>query len=248
MFRYDFGYPWWLVNGHLIPFVLFALLVGAALWRGWPRWLAAAFGVGAAWALVSFVTLQMLATPATLPSERFLSSGTGRVLDVGAGSGRLGIGVLLARPRTTVTSLDIYSGYFGIEDNSPDRLMKNARAAGVADRMDWKIGDMRKMPIGDREYDSVVSSYAMDHVGKEGAVAAVHETARVIKPGGEFLLMVVNTDWWIRFVSLLPHHTMEHPEANAARWRSLLQQEGFELLEEGTSLGTLYFVSRRLES
>lgn len=246
MFIYDFGYSWWIVNGHLIPLALFGALAAVAVWRKWPRWLAAVFGLIGLWALASFVSLQILAVPADLPSEQFLASGAGRVLDVGAGSGRLAIGVLKARPQTTVTALDIYSGYFGIEGNTPERLMANARAAGVADRVDWKIGDMRKMPIADREYDAVVSSYAMDHVGHEGAVAAVRETARVVKPQGEFLLMLVNVDWWIRFVSLLPHHSMDHhPEASAARWRTLLQQEGFQVLEEGTKPGTLYFVSRR---
>jgi SAM-dependent methyltransferase len=245
MFTYDFGYPWWLVNGHLIPLGVFGSLMALAIWRKWPVWLTAIFGVIAVWGLVSFATLQMLNQPAALPSERFLEAGTGRVLDVGAGSGRLAIGVLQARPNARVTALDIYSGYFGIADNTPDRLMANARAAGVADRLDWKVGDMRKMPIGDAEYDAVASSYAMDHVGREGAELAVRETARVLKPRGEFLLMLVNTDWWIRFVSLLPHHSLAHPAVNAERWRSLLQREGFEVFEEGRRLGTLYFVSRK---
>ena len=42
-----------------------------------------------------------------LPTEQFLASGAGRVVDIGAGSGRAAIGLLLARPRTTVTGVDI---------------------------------------------------------------------------------------------------------------------------------------------
>ncbi len=245
MFTYDFGYPWWLVNGHAIPLVLFGTLAGVAIWRRWRWWLAAFFAVVTVWSLVSLLFLQMLRTPASLPSERFLASGRGRVLDVGAGSGRLAIGVLQARPDVRVTALDIYSGYFGINDNTPERLMANARAAGVAERIDWKVGDMRQMPIADAEYDAVVSSYAMDHVGSEGADLAVREAARVLKPGGEFLLMLVHTDWWIRFASLLPHHSMEHPVLNAARWRRRLEDSGFEVTEQGTRPATLYFVSRK---
>ncbi len=246
MFTYDFGYSWWIVKGHLIPLALFGALAAVAVWRKWPRWLVAVFSLIGLWALASFVILQALSFPADLPSEQFLTSGTGRVLDVGAGSGRLAIGVLQARPQARVTALDIYSGDFGIEDNTPERLMVNARAAGVADRLDWKVGDMRKLPFSDGEYDAVVSSYAMDHVGGEGAVAAVREAARVVKPQGEFLLMLVNVDAWIRFVSLLPHHGLDHhPKANAERWRTLLQQAGFEVLEEGTRPGTLYFVNRK---
>jgi SAM-dependent methyltransferase len=245
MFTYDFGYPWWLVNGHLLPFLLFSGLAGLAIRRGWSRWMAVGFGGIAVWALVSFTFLQMLRLPAALPSDGFLASGAGRVLDVGAGSGRLSIGLLQARPNVRVTALDIYSGYFGIADNTPERLMANARAAGVADRLDWRIGDMRKMPIGDEEYDAVASSYAMDHVGRDGADLAVREAARVLRSGGEFLLMLVNTDWWIRIASVLPHHSMEHPAVQAERWRGLLETAGFEVLEEGTRPGTLYFVSRK---
>lgn len=245
MFTYDFGYPWWLVNGHLVPFVLFAVVTVLAIRRGWSRWVAMASAAIAIWALVSFGFLQMLRMPVALPSDRFLASGTGRVLDVGAGSGRLAIGLLQARPEVRVTALDIYSGYYGIADNSPERLMANARAAGVADRLDYRIGDMRDMPIGDGEYDAVASSYAMDHVGRDGAELAVRESARVLKPGGEFLLMLVNTDWWIRVASLLPHHSMEHPAVYAQHWRRLLDREGFEVLEEGRRPATLYFVSRK---
>ena len=155
MFTYDFGYSWWIVNGHLIPLAVFGALAAVALWRTWPRWLAAVFSLIALWALASFGLLQTLRLPASLPSEQFLASGTGRVLDVGAGSGRLAIGVLQARPQARVTALDIYSGYFGIEDNTPERLMANARAAHVGDRLDWKVGDMRKLPFSDGEYDAV---------------------------------------------------------------------------------------------
>jgi ubiquinone/menaquinone biosynthesis C-methylase UbiE len=245
MFSYDFGYPWWLVNGHLIPLALFASLIGVAVWRKWPWWLSVVFGGIALWAIASFAFLQLLRFPAALPSDHFLASNNGRLLDVGAGSGRLAIGVLQARSNVRATALDIYTGFFGIVDNTPARLMANARVAGVADRLDWKVGDMRHMPIGDAEYDAVASSYAMDHVGLEGAAQAVHETARVLKPGGEFLLMLVNTDGWVRLVSLLPHHSMEHPAVNIARWRTLLQASGFEVLEHGTRPATLYFVSRK---
>jgi SAM-dependent methyltransferase len=249
MFTYDFGYGWYLVYGHLVPLAVFGGLALVALRRGWRWWLTALFGIVSLWALTAFVIVQALNRPVTPPSEQFLARGTGRILDVGAGSGRLAIGVLQARPRATATALDIYSGYFGIEDNTPERLMANARAGRVADRLDWTVGDMRKMPFADREFDAVVSAYAMDHVGDDGAVAAVRETARVIKPQGDFLLLLVNVDGWVRFVSLLPHHGLgHHPAANTERWRTLLEQEGFEVLEQGHQPATLWFLGRRRES
>src|SRR5687767_2084244 len=113
MFAYDFGYSWWILNGHLLPMAVVGALAAIAVWRRWRGWLVAAFTVIALWALASFVIVQALRFPADLPSEQFLTSGVGRVLDVGAGSGRLTIGVLPARPQTRVTALDIFDGYFG---------------------------------------------------------------------------------------------------------------------------------------
>jgi len=45
-------------------------------------------------------------------------------------------------------ALDIYSGYFGIDDNLPERLRANAAIAGAADRVQTVTGDMRDMPLG----------------------------------------------------------------------------------------------------
>jgi hypothetical protein len=63
--------------------------------------------------------------------------------------------------------------------------------------------------------------------------------------GGEFLLMLVNTDWWVRVASLLPHHSLAHPAIEIARWRSRLEDNGFEILEQGTRPATMYFVCRK---
>ena len=79
-------------------------------------------------------------------------------------SGRAAVGVLLARPRTTAMGVDIYSGYWGIDENTPARFMRNAQIAGVAARAAARVGDMRQLPFGDGEFDAVVSSNAIDHL------------------------------------------------------------------------------------
>ena len=81
------------------------------------------------------------------PTDRFASSGSGRFVDIGAGSGRATIGLLLARPRVHVTAVDIYKGYYGIDDNRPERLIRNASIAGVADRVSVVVGDARALPL-----------------------------------------------------------------------------------------------------
>ena len=157
---YDFGYSWVVANGLVVPLVLAMVLGAVAVWRRWRRWIPVLCGLVAAWAAAGVILIHSvfgINSPMVLPTERFLSSGGGRVLDAGAGSGRAAIGVLLARPGTTVTGLDIYEGYWGIDDNTPERFMLNARIAGVADRASARTGDMRAMPFPDGAFDAVVS-------------------------------------------------------------------------------------------
>jgi ubiquinone/menaquinone biosynthesis C-methylase UbiE len=178
-----------------------------------------------------------------LPTQQFLSSGSGRVVDIGAGSGRAAIGLLLAKPRVTVTAVDIYKGYFGIDDNTPERFMLNARIAGVADRAEAKVGDARELPLESASYDGAISLAAIDHVRRADIPIALAEAARVLKPRGEFLLMIVNVDRWAMFAS--PHAIGHHPRANADRWREMLTSAGFEVVEQGTRPAVLYFLTRK---
>jgi SAM-dependent methyltransferase len=243
---YDFGYSWFIGYGLAVPLALAAALGAVALWRGWRRWIVVLAAIVAAWAIAGMFLINVafgINRPMELPTERFLTSGTGRVLDVGAGSGRAAVGVLLARPKATVTGLDIYSGYWGIDDNTPERFMANARIAGAADRAEARTGDMRDIPFEDAAFDAVISAYAIDHLGQEGRVKSVGEVARVLKPRGEFLLLIVNVDWWSGMFS--PHAIAHHPRQDPAEWRALLERGGFEVEQEGTKPATLYFLARK---
>jgi SAM-dependent methyltransferase len=240
---YDFGYSWSVRYAMLVPLILAGGIAAFAAWRSWSRWVILPMAIVALWAAVAIVILNaMLNRPMPLPTERFLASGPGRVLDVGAGSGRASIGVLLARPRTTAIGVDIYSGYWGIDENTPERFMKNARIAGVAGRAAARVGDMRDLPFGNGEFDAVVSSYAIDHLPRAERPKAIAEVARVLKPGGEFLLSIIRVDWQTWLVSpLLAHHPSQDPEP----WRALLRDNGFSLQEEGTRFTTLYFLAKK---
>jgi SAM-dependent methyltransferase len=240
---YDFGYSWWLRYAMLAPLILAAALAAVAFWRSWPRWIFVPLVLVVVWAAAAVLILNaMLNRPMPLPTERFVASGSGRVLDVGAGSGRAAIGVLLARPHTTAVGVDIYSGYWGIDENTPERFMRNAQIAGVGDRAAARVGDMRALPFGDGEFDAVVSSYAIDHLRRDERPKAIGEVARVLKPGGEFLLLIIQVDWKTWVVSPLLAH---HPSQRREPWRALLQEHGFSLEEEGTQFTTLYFLAKK---
>ena len=150
-FRYDFDYAWPWMYGHLIAAFIFAALGGVAYWLRWTRLMFVA-GVLALWGFCGAAIIHgplRFSRPVALPTERFLPSGSGRVRDAGAGSGRSALMVLLSRPHATVVALDRFTGYYGIVDNTPDRLRANARAAGVDGRLEVQVGDMREMPFGD---------------------------------------------------------------------------------------------------
>ena len=242
---YDFGYSWWITWGPLAPIVLFGTLAAIAVWRTWPRWVLVVGAAVVLWggaALIVIHALFRLNLPVPPATDRFFAAGSGRVVDIGAGSGRATIGLLLAKPRVRVTAVDIYDGYFGIDGNTPERLMRNARIAGVADRADATIGDARQLPFADAEFDGAISVAALDHVPRADIPKALAEAARVIKPRGDFLLTIVNVDPWVWFASPPMAH---HPRAIPDRWRAMLIGAGFEILEQGTQPAMLYFLTRK---
>ena len=238
----DFGYTWPWTHGHLVVVALVAPLLWLAWTRRW-HWLPKALIVAvAAWALAAFAVTQTVLRFNDLPSiptPAYLASGAGRVLDIGAGSGRSSIMVLGERPRTTLVALDDFSATY-LKDHGPAKLKSNLRAAGVAERAEVVSADMRKLPFPDASFDAIVSTYAIDHLPGRDIPGALAEAARVVRPGGEFLLEVMYPDAWMRFTygPLMMHG------ANAARirawWPQVLQEAGFRVLEQGTAPATFY--------
>jgi SAM-dependent methyltransferase len=248
-FTYAFGYNWWIVWGHLVPLAIFGgiALLGRRL--RWRRGLILGSSLVAVWALAGLLITHFvfrIGFPLQLPVAGFFASGTGRVVDIGAGSGRAAIGVLLAKPRATVTGVDIYRGFYGIDDNTPERFVRNARIAGVADRAEAVVGDARELPFGSETFDAAISLAAIDHLPRADIPKALAEAARVLKPGGDFLLMLVNADGWAKLAS--PHAVGHHPSADPNRWRALLAAAGFDVVNQGTQPAVLYFLARKPRS
>lgn len=246
LLRYDFGYEWPWTWGHAIAAVIFTVLaVGLARAR-WRR-ASAVMAALAVWAVSGAVIVNLVlrfSLPIVLPTERFLAGGDGRVLDAGAGSGRSALMVLTARPQATVTALDIFGAEYGIGGNGPDRLIANARAAGAEARLDVRVGDMRAMPFEPRTFDGAVSAFAIDHLSRRDVDRTFAEMRRVLKPGGQFLLVVINQDVWVRTaLPFLVHHGYFGGRAYPDRWRDGLTRAGFTVIDEGTQPGTLYFLA-----
>ena len=107
----NFGYPWYLSYGHVIVIAVAVLLWVAGRVRRWPNFLMIVIAAVMAWSVAGFVVARFMMNingRATLPTQNFLPSGEGRVLDMGAGTGRSSLMVLEARPRTTLVALDLF--------------------------------------------------------------------------------------------------------------------------------------------
>src|SRR5438477_5576028 len=165
----DYGYPWWLSYGHL-PILIAGLAIGFLGYaRKWSRGAMLSVGALILWSgaalLIERFVINVNGRP-SLPTQSFLATGAGRVLDMGAGTGRSSIMVLEARPQATLVALDLfgdsYKRHFGSEVSPEAKLMSNLKAAGVEQRASIQAGDMRKLPFESAVFDAIVSSYAID--------------------------------------------------------------------------------------
>src|SRR5438093_865700 len=171
----EFGYPWWLSYGHLVvaAIALSLWLLGRA--RRWSKVPMPLLGAFTLWSFAACLVARFglnVNGRLPLPTQKFLASGTGRVLDMGAGTGRSTLMVLEARPQTTVVALDLfadsYEQHFGTGQSGQERLLSNLKAAGLEHRATIQAGDMRKLPFEAATFDGVVSTYAIDHLNRDG--------------------------------------------------------------------------------
>jgi len=111
--------------------------------------------------------------------------GDERVLDIGCGHGLLLVGAAKKLTTGHATGIDIWS-QVDQWDNHPENTARNARIEGVADRVEIRDGDARKLDFPDDSFDVVVSSAALHNIREKAERdQAIREIMRVLKPGGQ---------------------------------------------------------------
>ena len=124
---------------------------------------------------------------------------SGRVLDIGTGSGRLAVELAKAKGTSfEITGLDI----------SPNMLQKageNARQAGVADKIKFVLANADALPFPDGSFDVVISYASLHHWFRPAAV--FNEAQRVVKKGGAVIIRdnrrVYGNPFWEAFIWIL---------------------------------------------
>jgi ubiquinone/menaquinone biosynthesis C-methylase UbiE len=104
-----------------------------------------------------------------------------RILDLGCGPGHL--------------THDLASiGFRGLGiDASPSMISLSKQKAvseGLADKWDYELGDVEAVPASDASFDAAICAGVIDYLPSDEKLIA--EAARVLKPGGRFLLCFTN--------------------------------------------------------
>jgi ubiquinone/menaquinone biosynthesis C-methylase UbiE len=91
-------------------------------------------------------------------------------------------------PGGRAVGIDIWDAHAG--GGTLDVLMANARAEGVADRVEIKYADARSLPFDDGLFDIVLCGGAVHHIIKDRSDLehVLGEMVRVLKPAGRLVI------------------------------------------------------------
>ncbi len=119
---------------------------------------------------------------------------SGEAADLGCGSGRLVIELARRAIGLHVTGVDL-------SDALLDEARQHAAAAGLTSRTDFRTGDAASTPFADGSLDLVVSTLSLHHWSNP--VAVLNEVARILKPGGAFMIFDLRRDMIAPFYLLI---------------------------------------------
>ncbi len=160
----------------------------------------------------------------------------GEAADLGCGPGQLVIELAWRSPGLHVTGIDL----------SEEMLVQgqdNARRAGLADRVSFRRGDAQQIPFPDASLDLVVSTLSLHHWSDP--VAVLDEIARVLRPGGSFLIFDLRRDmaapvWlllWFATHVVVPAALRRVNEPLGSRNAAYTPQEAARLAEQSRLSG-----------
>lgn len=109
----------------------------------------------------------------------------GRGADIGCGPGYLAVELARATPALHITGVDLSRAMLA-------QAGENAARAGVAGRTDFRAGDAAATPFPAGSLDLAVSTLSLHHW--QDPVTVLDEIARILRPGGAFLIFDLRRD------------------------------------------------------
>lgn len=123
-------------------------------------------------------------------TQKIALKGDEQVLDVGCGRGLFLIELAKRLPLGKAYGIDLWLDPDQQPTNGLEIAVQNAQIEGVASRIELKTADMQAIPFPDSQFDWVVSSLAIHQLKQEEERRqALKECLRVLKPGGQLLLL-----------------------------------------------------------
>jgi len=132
-----------------------------------------------------------------------------RIADIGSGEGTLAL--LLAQRAEQVTGIDN-------SEKMVEYAAGAARRSGVKN-VEFKLGDLEELPLPDASVDVALFSQSLHHALHPQK--AVHEAARILRPGGRVVIL-----------DLLRHNFEEARELHADVWLGFTQVELLDFLRK----------------
>jgi arsenite methyltransferase len=127
--------------------------------------------------------------------DRIPWRGDERVLDAGCGHGMMLVAAAKRLTTGQAIGVDIWSQIDQAQNNAA-ATRHNAELEGVADRIEIRDADIRKLPFDDASFDVVVSSLVIHNISeKTERERALSEIRRVLKPGGRFAVIDIQHDY-----------------------------------------------------
>jgi ubiquinone/menaquinone biosynthesis C-methylase UbiE len=117
--------------------------------------------------------------------------GDEELLDLGCGRGAVLIAAARRLPEGRAVGVDLWTA--DQSGNRPEATLANAAAAGVADRVEVRTGDMTALPFDDDSFDVVTAALAIHNIrSAQGRHRSIEEAMRVLRPGGHLVV----ADFW----------------------------------------------------
>ena len=142
------------------------------------------------------------------------------VLDVGCGAGATA-SYLVRTHGCTVVGVDVTPGMI-------DRANERAREEGLSEKVEFKVGDARKLPLETARFDAVICESVLTFV--EDKPSAMAELVRAAKPRA---WVGLNEETWLETAAprelieeMRRIWEIEHEVPKAEEWRAMLEGSG----------------------